>query len=204
MATTDHVSRRTIPPLRDLPGKVWRRLRRYYRRYFQNRNHVFVRRGPYPLAERDDCSFHCYPCFDDVPVEVRRAIITRRGRDVLETDRRELDEGAVMWIAEIHGTPASVLFTRRGGLFRDWFVPLDVDDMVIFRVRTDPQYRGRGLAPSLMRRAMAESLSSDSRAYVDCRVYNRPSIRSIEKAGFERIATMRPIERSTNRGERGG
>ena len=48
---------RSAPAVLAIPGRIWRRLRRYYRRYFQNRNHVFVHRGPFPPEHRDDCTF---------------------------------------------------------------------------------------------------------------------------------------------------
>lgn len=186
---------RGFDALRALPGKAVRRLRRYYLRYFQHRNHVYVHRGPFPPEHRDDCTFHRYERFEDVPPEVREAIIAAGGQKALDTDEREMRQNGVMWAAFCDGGLASVLFTRCGAYFRQWFVPLEDGDVVIFRVRTYPQFRGRGIAPSLMRHAFHECLSDGGAAYIDCRVYNHPSIRSIEKAGFEHIATMKPISR---------
>ena len=40
-----------------------------------------------------------------------------------------------------------------------------------------------------------EALAAGGHAYTDCRVYNTPAIRSVTKAGFVGIATMRPISR---------
>lgn len=181
--------------LRDLPGKLWRRFGRYYRRYFQNRNHVFVRRGPFPPEHRSDCTFVRYERFDDLPAAMRETIINHGGQRSMETDQREMSEDAVLWAALIDSNLAGTLFTRPGRLYRHWFVPLDAEDLIIFRVRTFPEFRGRGVAPSLMRHAMAESLTESDRAYIDCRVYNKPSIRSIEKAGFQLLTTMKPITR---------
>lgn len=56
-------------------------------------------------------------------------------------------------------------------------------------------FRGRGLFPSLMRHVMHEALAAGGHAYIDCRVYNTPALRSVAKAGFVGIATMRPISR---------
>lgn len=74
---------------------------------------------------------------------------------------------------------------------------MEDEDIVIFRVRTYPRFRGRGIAPSLMCHAMSELLAEGGSAWIDCRIYNKPSIRSIEKAGFDRVGTMRPMSRGS-------
>jgi RimJ/RimL family protein N-acetyltransferase len=38
-------------------------------------------------------------------------------------------------------------------------------------------------------------LAPPGRAYADCKVWNKPAIRCIEKAGFRRIATKHPLNR---------
>lgn len=130
-----------------------------------------------------------------MPADVRNAIVAYRNETVLETDAQEMKDRAIMWVASCDGVPATVVFTRRGRHFRRWFLPLQDDDVVVFRLRTYPPFRGRGLAPSLMRHALHECMKNGAAAYIDCRVYNQPSIRSIIKTGFTRIATMKPITR---------
>lgn len=176
-------------------NRVKGRLLRSYRRWFQNRNHVFVHRGPFLPINREDCTFCCYERLEDVPMNVREAIMAQGGQRTLNTDEREIEQNATMWASFCGEDLASVLFTRRGAHFRQWFVPLEDNDIVIFRVRTHSQFRGKGLAPSLMSYALHESLGAGEAAYIDCRVYNQPSIRSIEKAGFQHVATMKPIRR---------
>ncbi len=180
---------------RSLFGRAWRRALWFYRRRFQNRCHVFVHRGPFPPEHRDDCAFHRFDRFDDVPQDVRDAVVAYRDASQLEMDAKEIRDGATMWGASCDGVLASVVFTRRGRDFRRWFLPLRPDDVVVFRLRTYPAFRGRGLAPSLMRQALHEYMQEGNDAYIDCRVYNKPSIRSITKTGFQRIATMKPIRR---------
>jgi len=104
-------------------------------------------------------------------------------------------------LALLDGRLAGASVSRRGDHFKRWFVPLRPHDVVIFRNRTLPDFRGRGLCPALMRHVMAHELAGDGRAYIDCRVYNKPSICSIEKAGFRRIATMKPLRRKDALGE---
>lgn len=182
-------------PLHHLPVKVRRKLQWYYRRWFQYRCHVYVHRGPFPPEQRSDCTFQRYERFEDVPLSLRDAIVANRNSKELDIDALEIKDNAVMWVASCDGVPATIVFTRRGRHFRRWFLPLQDQDVVVFRLRTYPPFRGRGLAPSLMRHVLHESVKDGAAAYVDCRVYNQPSIRSITKAGFECIATMKPIPR---------
>lgn len=195
-APTANAPRQPITPrLSALPGKVLRRLQRYYRRYFQNRNYVFVHRGPFPPEHREDCHFKRYSTFEQIPSQVRDGFIATGRDQVLACDRRELDEGATMWAVFIGDELASVIFTRQSGAFRRWFVELGENDIVFIRGRTDIRFRGRGLLPSLMRYAMHNCLKEGGSAYLDCRVYNKPSIRAIQKTGFSCIATMKPLSR---------
>jgi ribosomal protein S18 acetylase RimI-like enzyme len=179
-----------------LPKRAWRWIQQRYRHAFCNNNYVFRHDGPFPPEVRSDCVFMSFDSPDDVPENVwddmrRDGKPTRLGKD-----RRELDENATLWVAVVDGHVASTVFTRRGRFFRRWFVSLEPDDTVVFRLRTHPDFRGRGFAPSLMRHCLHQSMAKSQRAFIDCRTYNRPSIACIEKAGFFRIATMKTLSRA--------
>jgi GNAT superfamily N-acetyltransferase len=109
-------------------------------------------------------------------------------------DKQEIDENALLWLAFVDGRVASSVFTREGKYFKRWFVGLNPEDLVVFRLSTRPELRGRGLAPSLIVHAL-HCTSPKGCAYIDCRTYNKPSIRCIEKVGFECIATKKTIKR---------
>jgi RimJ/RimL family protein N-acetyltransferase len=178
-----------------VPGKVWRRLKRWCRHRFQNRNHVFAHHGPFEPVPNPTCRVVRYDRYDDIPEEVRAGIRRHRDRTAVDKDRFEMEQKAALWVAFIDSEPAGLLFGRRGGAFRTWFVPLRNKDIVLFRGVTFPPYRGRGVMPTLTRTAMHDCLSPGDTAYCDCRVYNTASMRCIEKAGFTHIATMRAIRR---------
>ncbi len=179
----------------ELTRKAIDRLLRYYRKWFRNWNHIFVHKGPFEPLRSIACEFVRYAHFEELPDHVRAAIAHYGGRKILKMDQQEMEQSADIWIAIIDQQLAGVLFTRKGKKFRRWFVEIKDDDMVIFRMRTYPAFRGRGVAPSLMRYAMHHSLQGGHKAYIDCRVYNKPSIRAIQKAGFKQFATMKPIKR---------
>lgn len=174
---------------------VFRRLRRVYRRHFKQKNFVFRHEGPFTPETRDDCAFASYESFDSLPEAVKKARQKRRDKDDLAQDKLELDENATLWVAYVDGQVASTVFTRRGNHFRRWFVELKPDDVVVFRLNTREQYRGRGLAPSLIRHALCSVGDDSASAYIDCRTYNKPSKRAIEKVGFHCIAIKKTITR---------
>lgn len=180
---------------RTVGGKVWKRFARYYNKLFRNRNYVFIHRGPFQAPQTDFCEFRSYATYEEIPQEILYAMELHSGAESLETDRREIEQSAVLWVAICDTQPAGVLFTRRGRDFKRWFVPLEREDIVIFRMKTFPEFRGKGIAPALMSFAMRESLNPPDCAYIDCNIFNTPSIRSIAKVGFSQIATMKPISR---------
>ena len=176
-------------------GKVWRRLTRYYRQWFCQQNYVFRHEGPFTLVEPASCEFAHYESFEEIPEQVKQDICLNADRTRLENDKLELSEHAVLWMALVDGKVAATVFTRKGKYFRRWFLDLQPNDVVVFRLHTHPEFRGRGLAPALMRHAMYKVLEKPGHAYIDCRTYNKPSIRCIQKAGFKCVATKKTIKR---------
>jgi len=171
------------------------RIRRILRRWVPRHNHIFRHEGPFPPERHPQAEFSVCDSADLLSPSLMAQLKATGTERMLETDLVELRSGSRLWYGLVDGRLAVVLFTRRGHQFRNWFTPLQPSDMVIFRVRTYPEFRGRGLAPSLMRYAMHESLQNGDCSFIDCGTDNQPSIRSIEKAGFRKIATMKPITR---------
>lgn len=103
------------------------------------------------------------------------------------------NKGAVLWVAMRDGEVIGTQLSRQGRHIPHWFIPLEADDMVLYRVKTAPAARGQGLCPSMMQHIIAHELPNSQSAYADCRIYNHPSIRSLNKTGFRIIGKMRPI-----------
>ncbi len=179
----------------ELSGKILRRLTRYYQKSFQNRHYVFEHRGPIGPVMNTPCEVVKYERFDDVHKIVKEAIQFYGEERTLERDRLQMDQDADMWVMFIDGRPVTMKFTRRGRYFKRWFVPLQDDDIVVFRGRTFPEYRGRGLHPALTRFMFKRILHEGQRAFTDCKIHNKSSIRAIQKNNWARVATMKPISR---------
>lgn len=178
-----------------VPGRIFRRCREIYRSYFCQWNYVFEHPGPFIPETRSDCIFRKFETIEGIPASIIDAIVSDGGDHRLTMDRQELSENATMWVAIVDGRLASTVFTRRSCFFKRWFLPLSKADVVVFRLQTHADFRGRGLAPSLIRHCLHQQMKPEGRAYIDCRTYNKPSIRCIEKSGFVRVATKRTIKR---------
>lgn len=168
---------------------------RYYHRWFFRHSFVFRHEGSSSRERRTDCEFKRYDSFQELPNTVVVDIASDSSVSQMEMGKRELDEHATLWVAFVAGRVATTVYTREGRYFHHWFLELQPEDIVVFRLVTRQEYRGRGLAPSLIRHAIHETVKPPGHAYIDCRTYNKPSIRCIEKAGFTRIARKRSIKR---------
>ena len=190
-----------FPPIRrPLWRRVWRGLRRRlvdaFNRLCRHRNNVYLfdpslSVPPNPPGVR----FERYDQAALVPEHVRQTICQAEGSASFDVDILEIQDNAVYWAAYLDDRVAGTMLSRSAVHFRRWFVPLESQDMVLFRARTLPAFRGRGVYPALMRHMIAQDLRPEGHAYVDCRVYNTPSARGIERAGFRKIATMKPLSR---------
>jgi hypothetical protein len=172
-----------------------RNLRWWLRRLFWGKHEVVVREGPFPPELYPGVRFECYRSPEDIPAWVAEAIKGEQGEETLKMDLVEIRDGSVMWAALVDDRLAGLMHSRRGRMFRRWFVHLRDDDIVIFRARTFPDFRGRGISPAMHRHIMNVELTDSDRAYADSALYNTPSRRCLEKVGYRVIAVMTPITR---------
>ncbi|NGP53696.1 GNAT family protein [Thioalkalivibrio sp. XN8] len=154
-----------------------------------------MREGPYGPEKHPTAEFMAYREIEVIPPPVAAAIVERESEAHFAQDLAEVQDGSVLWVATVNGAVAGVRHSRRGKQFRHWFVPIRENDMVIFRGRTYPEFRGQGISPSMHRHIMHSELAPEDRVYADCALYNKPSRRSLQKAGYHPIATMKPITR---------
>ena len=174
-----------------------------YRLGFWNRHYVFRRVGPFESPGHREWRVESYRNVDEIPQAVREMIASDGGEKALKTTEEEIKSFAVLWVAFDGAIPVAMNMSRRGCYFQNWFVPLDDADIVIFRAKTFPKYRGRGIAPALTDHILYEELRGGGSAYGDCHIHNKASIRAIQKNGLQLIGEMRPITREYALGREG-
>ena len=175
---------RVIGKFRQIPINFWRK-------YVRNRHHIYsspatsssVQLPPGLTIQRVDNWDALAPWLN--------ALSARRTARHLEIMRQELSERGVMWLALVDGKLAAYLWSRKARFIPNWFVPLAEEDLQFFAATTFEEFRGRGIAPTLMRYIMQHEMNGRGTAYVDCAQWNKPAARFFEKAGFTRIATMK-------------
>jgi hypothetical protein len=173
--------------------KLIRKLRNYYRRWFQNKNYIFMHSGPFEPPVNANLKIVRYDRFDDIPNTVKDAILTHEGIVSLENDRFEMNHAATMWVGFVDDQPALIKLSRYGKDFKRWLIDLNDNDIVIFRGRTFAEFRGLGLQSAASKHMTFTLLQNGGKAYCDCSIHNLPSIRSISKAGYTLIGTKKPI-----------
>jgi GNAT superfamily N-acetyltransferase len=178
-------------------------IRKYSRRWLQNKNHVLMRQEPFKPVIDPPADFKCYSRVEDVPDIVWEATLQNRGKgsSAVENDRIELQQNALMWVAFISGETAGIVFTRQGRYFKRWFVELEADAIVVFRGWTWPKFRRRGIATALGRHAVNSLYREGCKIYADCQVFNLASKLGLQKEGFKLIATKKPISRKEATGD---
>ena len=165
-----------------------------WRRIAQHRNHVFRHNPSMPrLAAPTGMVVQCFTGPAEIPQRTRDEMARHFGEREVELQRWEMERKAVLWVATVNDRLAGVSMSRLGRYYARWFVPLRARDVVIYRNSTLPAFRGQGVCPAIMHEIVSRQVVADSRAYVDCKIYNKSSIRSIEKAGFQRVATLKPL-----------
>ena len=167
----------------------------YHRIFFKNRQYIFVHNGPFERSEKSIFNFEHYEKFCLIPDDVKNLIILKEGFEALSMTEKEMSQFSTLWVAFYHGIPAGHQSVRRGKYFKKWFVGLNENDIVFFRTITYREFRGQGVCPAIMQQAMHILLRDGDRAFVDCKIYNKPAIRAFLKNNFRLLAKMKPITR---------
>lgn len=171
-----------------------------------------VHNGVEPPATPADVQVRDFAAWDDVPPQVRDALV-REAHSFGWDTQAWLSRGWRLWVALCNESLASASWTMLGPQCPGYFVPLRGRDGVLWWTVTLPEFRGRGLAPLLYRHMLAYLCHIGAQqAYVCCGDWNLSSRACIEKAGFtlkgvaaqnrrSRRVTWRPLDTGLSGGE---
>jgi GNAT superfamily N-acetyltransferase len=176
--------------------RAWDRLRDRYCRTFRHGHHVYLFDPAAPPPPRlDDFHLRLLPPGKTLPSEIADATLRHLGPPALDGDLMEIRAGGVLWTGVLGDAVVGSTFTRGGAEFARWLLPLEPEDRVIFRLRTLPPYQGRGIGTALLRAVALQEWVKGGNVYVDCAVFHAASVRTFEKAGFRRVATVKSLSR---------
>lgn len=174
-------------------NRIHRRFRSRWRRIVKAKHIVFAFAGEVEPTDRADLRITRYDTESNLDPLFLDAIDKRQGAKGRLRIRSAFGRGSVLWVGYRDQLPAVFLWTRRGDRFDHWFIPLEPEDIVTFAMVTLPEHRGVGLAPTMMRHVIAVERGPGGRALIDSAVWNKPSIRAIEKVGYRPIGRMKPL-----------
>lgn len=181
--------------------KIWLKnlqvfLKRKYNFYFRNWNYIFKFDHHSPNRNLpEELTVLRFDSVDTIPGEIIEMMYLAHGDRYVNSNMGFINsKGAVLWVAIKDNKVLGCRLSRRGKNINNWFIELNDNDIIIYRGNTVPEFRGHGLSPAMMQYIIKNELNEGDNAYVDCKIYNYPSIRSITKAGFVKIAKMRPIK----------
>ena len=124
------------------------------------------------------------------PNIISKLQMTRRPELIRELDKL-FARGCELWLGVIEGEIVAICWSHSHKKRTDYFVALDEDDAMILSCFVFPQYRGRGIYPTMLETIVRTLKGNDqvSNVYIDCKSWNVPSIRGIQKAGFDFIGS---------------
>lgn len=104
--------------------------------------------------------------------------------------KERFSRGASLWLIHFEGRLAGYGWTLRGGTIEPYYLPLGSGDVHLFDFLVFPEYRGKGLNPSLLIQIL-RNLGADSagRAFIEAAEWNRPQLSSLRKTPFRRLGS---------------
>jgi hypothetical protein len=132
---------------------------------------------------------HRFSCIEEVPEDIVAQISALGLEKIVAAN---FSEGADLWLGIGRGRLAISLWTVRRALLRQWHVPIEPEDIILYSVVTQPAFRGLGLAGSAAGEIWRRQGDKSRSFYVDCKLWNRTAQRAFIKAGFTPVATASP------------
>jgi hypothetical protein len=99
-----------------------------------------------------------------------------------------LEQGGKIWLGRLEGRLANLGGTRTGDRMDFYFFPLIPKSAVFSHFVTFPDFRGKNLFQAMMGKILLTLAGQGvEQFYIDCTDWNIPSIRGIERTGFQLI-----------------
>ena len=100
--------------------------------------------------------------------------------------------GASLWLIKSHNKLAGYGWTLQGRTVEPHYFPLGHDDLHLFDFHVFPEFRGRGMNPSLVTQILCRSaVEGVRRAFIEAAEWNQPQLSSLTKTPFRRLGVAR-------------
>ncbi len=144
----------------------------------------------------DFCKIHGlsvvrYPLRSTVDVETIKEIEAAWDYRLVQEIEKLFSKDCELWLGRFEGRIVGICWSRSGQNRTDYFVGLEETDATILSCFVFPAFRGRGIFPAMLQTMVNMLMDHDqvSNVYIDCKSWNVPSIRGIQKAGFALIGS---------------
>jgi ribosomal protein S18 acetylase RimI-like enzyme len=102
---------------------------------------------------------------------------------------------AELWLIRCQGVIAAFGWTIQGKTMEPHFVRMEPRDVHLFDFFVFPEFRGRGLNPSLVSQILqAISRENLSKAFIEAAAWNKPQLSSLKKTPFRRLGEARKFQ----------
>jgi Acetyltransferase (GNAT) family len=135
----------------------------------------------------------CSSDTNDIPTNFWSALQAAQPNTTREEFIVPFAERSLLWIGAYGDAPVCYAWSTHGRDLKEWYIPLQPDDIVIFAVVTWPGSRGIGLARNIVQHIALVEGNDSVHIYLDTKEWNLSAQRSFERAGFRRVAVKPPL-----------
>jgi len=102
--------------------------------------------------------------------------------------------GASLWLIKLEDNLAGYGWTLQGSTVEPHYFRLGSDDIHLFDFHVFPQYRGRGVNPSLVTYILGSlAVESHGRAFIEAAEWNHAQLASLRRTPFRRLGSARKL-----------
>ena len=168
---------------------TFRRIPMLFDRIFERRHIIFLyNKGKSALmALPEGVKFERFTKESNIPLPFAQELVEEEGDVAVRRMLELFDKGACFWLIFHEREVVGFWWTIRASNLNRWFIDLLDEDVVLFNSYTFRAWRGKHISPAVAEAIVAQETSKAGRAYIDIAAWNKASLKSIAKTGFEQV-----------------
>ena len=140
-----------------------------------------------------EITYKSYTVLNDISENTKQQFYRLSGRTSADEIFALFEKKAVFWAIFHQKNIVGYWWSISMENLKNWYIPLEVQDLVFFAAWVAPVWRGHAIAPSVLLDIIKHQTSDEISIYLDVETWNESGIKAWKKAGFIEIGLYPPL-----------
>ncbi|MCK5728655.1 MAG: hypothetical protein KAG10_05535 [Methylococcales bacterium] len=174
---------------------VYKILKNRLQRQLMKREHIVLKyhQNTNTRALNTEITYKSYAILEEVPASTKQQLYSLSGTKNVNEMLSLFEKKAVFWAIYQQESVVGYWWSISMEDLKQWYIPLNKQDLVFFAAWVAPVCRGQTIAPSVLFAIINTQLSAEVSVYLDVETWNESGIKAWKKAGFIDVGIYPPL-----------